>query len=576
MMAALLAVVGVQAQTRTVRKYLRLSDSNFYPNFSGGGTKDLPNNTINFTADNQCAAWAWESGINLSSYTSLVVRFAESIPADKRSVIIQLNDKSAGFWGNRECLSFTEIASQTDGTTITLSSLTHNCTEQNNVGDGETLDLTTIKQIGIWNNNHTSWQSIPIAEVYLEKVVDDATYKDYTAEYFDITNYTYGGLTSDYGYVTTTDAKPSIGWDFNGGLDMSGYRYLVIVPKRQWANSAGVPNAQINMCNYSGGSIGDAITDIKWISDYNPRRAVVLDLQSDSKDEQFAKVTPESLGRLYVTTPWGKGDFGLSAVYLTNTMPTWSSEAYNNTDATTRADYYRLATTSGTWGTVCLPYNAAVCGADIFEVVGVDRKDSPSKLYLDQVDGIMTAGKAYLYKTNSNQTHRVEAATYYQEGDAEVTAGTKNAGDLKTAAIDEYYETGNVTFYRAGEYETNTPTGTNLIGTFTGATVPDDGYSYILSSAGTWKKVGSVSKNVGANRAYLTLDESLVVPPSAARERGYIAMQLDGGQSSAISEVSTDDAAWLANKPIYNLSGQRIKSLQRGLNIVGGKKVYVK
>jgi hypothetical protein len=27
---------------------------------------------------------------------------------------------------------------------------------------------------------------------------------------------------------------------------------------------------------------------------------------------------------------------------------------------------------------------------------------------------------------------------------------------------------------------------------------------------------------------------------------------------------------------IYNLQGQRIKTLQKGLNIVGGKKIYVK
>ena len=550
MMALFLAVVGVQAQTRTVRKYLRLTDSNrtTYWGQDERVTFNIPNNEVNAAANTQggnvAVGWNFDSNKCIGNYTKLVVNVTSQTNTNGLDFVLS----EVGYWDRNTKAKTWKIA--TDGTGTLEIDLTQTITTD---AESNTLNVSNVNMICFVTQHETDdAMSFTLGDVYLEKEVDEASYKDYTTEYFDITNYTYGGLTSNHGYVTTTDANSNIGWDYNSGLDMSGYRYLVIVPKYQWANGAGVPNIQINMCNYSGGSIGDAITDIVWISDYNPRRAVVLDLQSDSKGEQFAKVTPGSLGRLYLTTPWGKGNIGLSAVYLTNTQPTWSSELYNNTDATTKADYYRAATTAGTWGTVCLPYNAAVCGADIYEVVGVDSKDSPSCLYLQQVDGIMTAGKAYLYKTNSNQTH--------------------NTADGK----DEYYETGNVTFYQVGEYETNTPTGTNLIGTFNGATVPNDGTSYILSSAGTWKRVNGTTNTVAFNRAYLTLTESLVVPPSAARERGYIAMQLDGGQSSAISEVSTDDAAWLANKPIYNLSGQRIKSLQRGLNIVGGKKVYVK
>ena len=45
-----------------------------------------------------------------------------------------------------------------------------------------------------------------------------------------------------------------------------------------------------------------------------------------------------------------------------------------------------------------------------------------------------------------------------------------------------------------------------------------------------------------------------------------------GDTSTAISEVAKKATA----KTIFNVAGQQMKSLQKGLNIVDGKKVYVK
>ena len=47
------------------------------------------------------------------------------------------------------------------------------------------------------------------------------------------------------------------------------------------------------------------------------------------------------------------------------------------------------------------------------------------------------------------------------------------------------------------------------------------------------------------------------------------------GGEDAIETIADGDRT-VGNGEIYNLAGQRMKSLQRGVNIVGGKKVLVK
>jgi hypothetical protein len=64
---------------------------------------------------------------------------------------------------------------------------------------------------------------------------------------------------------------------------------------------------------------------------------------------------------------------------------------------------------------------------------------------------------------------------------------------------------------------------------------------------------------VGANRCYLTV-------PAA----GVKAFFLNGGDATGISGV---DANIDANEAIYNLAGQRINKLQKGINIINGKKI---
>ncbi len=101
----------------------------------------------------------------------------------------------------------------------------------------------------------------------------------------------------------------------------------------------------------------------------------------------------------------------------------------------------------------------------------------------------------------------------------------------------------------------------------TGATVAsDDGenYNYILnkvsSVVGFYKANG---KKVAANRAYISI-------PKASGIKEFISIDFEDDATSIQNskfEIQNEEA------PIYNLAGQRLNKMQKGINIVNGKKV---
>ena len=87
-----------------------------------------------------------------------------------------------------------------------------------------------------------------------------------------------------------------------------------------------------------------------------------------------------------------------------------------------------------------------------------------------------------------------------------------------------------------------------------------------LATDNTMKKPGSNGANLKGMRAYFN------VPTEAAEVGVKIAFE-DGGIVTSISSV---DGAVDANEAVYNLAGQRVNKVQKGLYIVNGKKVLVK
>ena len=109
----------------------------------------------------------------------------------------------------------------------------------------------------------------------------------------------------------------------------------------------------------------------------------------------------------------------------------------------------------------------------------------------------------------------------------------------------------------------------NVFKVGTGAAVASvDGnlHNYILnngaSGLGFYKAAG---QTVATNKAYIQIDYDAV-----AAVKGFIA--LPGSEETAVEAVKAD----AENGVIFNLAGQRVSKLQRGINIINGKKVVVK
>jgi hypothetical protein len=112
----------------------------------------------------------------------------------------------------------------------------------------------------------------------------------------------------------------------------------------------------------------------------------------------------------------------------------------------------------------------------------------------------------------------------------------------------------------SGVYAKGTPVAGLLTGVYENTPAPVGSYVLQkLDKVGFYLVAEGNQPTVGANRCYLTV-------PAA----GVKAFFLNGGDATGISGV---DANIDANEAIYNLAGQRINKLQKGINIINGKKI---
>ena len=192
-------------------------------------------------------------------------------------------------------------------------------------------------------------------------------------------------------------------------------------------------------------------------------------------------------------------------------------------------DTYTRSVTSGRWGTVCVAGAVAptdIEGAAIYRIAGkkLGTDGQPAYLQLDAVTA-MEAGVPYLFQATSSELRLTFTPSVLQ-------GGTDNG----------------------------------LIGTFTGQTVAEGKYllhdnTIVLCGTGC---------TVGANRAYIDMDQ---VPTTTSSGVKSLAVSLN-----PLTGIDGLDAArpTAATGAIYNVGGQRLARPQRGVNIVGGRKVVVK
>ncbi len=182
---------------------------------------------------------------------------------------------------------------------------------------------------------------------------------------------------------------------------------------------------------------------------------------------------------------------------------------------------------AGKWATGIYPF--AVSGVDDIAVLDSYDGDDGTMTFVSAAAS--TANKPFLMRSTS--------------GTSEITLT-----DVDVAAAETTDETkGDLTF--TGKYATT------VVGEGVGVK------NYVLSD-NTIYKIGTNDATINPYRAYFQLADG------AAVKSLNFAFE---GEATAINVINAAD---VANGAIYNLQGQQLGGLQRGINIVNGKKVLVK
>jgi hypothetical protein len=230
-----------------------------------------------------------------------------------------------------------------------------------------------------------------------------------------------------------------------------------------------------------------------------------------------------------------------SAYSYKHTMP-WEGTMVNGSTYTTLSytqEYlsnYPRSTAKGKFGTICLPYDYVPEGAVLY-TVDTEKGLDGEKVYLTEVTR-GEAGKAYIYRATERSQNFPTTLT----GD-----------DLAALATTEPVE------------ETDVLSGSKYDGT---TYAPAD--SYVLQTQdgeqAFYKVESDKTISILPHRAYLTTSSS-----NAAALR--IGLSDEEGTPTAVDAIRslTSD-----NPVIYDLNGRRLQTLQKGINIVNGVKVYVK
>ena len=193
-----------------------------------------------------------------------------------------------------------------------------------------------------------------------------------------------------------------------------------------------------------------------------------------------------------------------------------------------------------------------------------------STLYYGDKNLVVPEGiEAYTYSVANGN---IEESWMYSEGEV-IPAATGVV--LKTTTADTYYYF-KVTTATGDEDPDNALLGTDGATTTTAPEGSTGDYKFYALSLdgnntagiiGFYYRKGCTNGEAftnGAHKAYLAV-------PAGVAAKGYPF----GGDETGINDINVNDNV-NANDAIYSISGQRLQKLQRGINIVNGKKIVVK
>ena len=185
---------------------------------------------------------------------------------------------------------------------------------------------------------------------------------------------------------------------------------------------------------------------------------------------------------------------------------------------------YTRDVTFGNFGTICLPFDATITGATVYKIDSKVEENSELKaINLKEVTGTLQAGYAYIFKATGSTLTATYSGAYAEATEANGMMGNLSASDI---------------------------------------TVPDGKY---VVSGNQIHQVEGEGVTCGQYRAYITLKD---IGVATARGANFIGLD----ESTGIESVQAN------NQPtaMFNLQGQRVTDAQKGLVIVGGKKMLRK
>ena len=194
---------------------------------------------------------------------------------------------------------------------------------------------------------------------------------------------------------------------------------------------------------------------------------------------------------------------------------------------------YTRTVTSGNYGTICLPFNATVTGADIFTISSkvMDPNDNTKVKYINftPVEGnTVEAGKAYIFKATSSTLTATLSGNY-----TDAIAANGMMGNI-TSATPVAVSSGNLIIKNNMLYEVGT-----------GVTC-------------------------GQYKGYITPS---TIDVASARGANFMGFE---DETTGIDTIDNGQFTIDYDAPMYNLAGQKVTKSDKGVVIVTGKKVVLK
>ena len=339
-------------------------------------------------------------------------------------------------------------------------------------------------------------------------------------------------------FITITQKSPVLAWDLKsesfervGGYNIWG-RTLhdpieMSYPSAYCSqNSSGTtfsPNSSSDklVITPKPGVTISTITFTATTSDYADALSTFSYTNGDATDDDYKViVTPSTYGTQPIEISIG------SNITLTDISIDYSGN-----------EIYTRSVNPGDFGTIYFEHRAIVEGVKLYQVAGKELDTdgiTVTSIVLEEVAGNETVGMVpYVFKATSSELR----ATLYERND--MGPGSHNGlyGNIDAAEVGRFKGFENLYMF----------TTTHL------------------------QAADASTSSLGANRAYILMELVSVYDPSA----GVKGIRLYFDETTGIGLTESTEKTE-GTEGIYNLQGQRVNSLQRGINIVGGKKVLVK